>query len=229
MRTAVPIHLNGLKWSEFRQVVACIVRVLVDSTRTVDIMVAEELTSQAQLRYLLSHHMMPDADWKGLFGGQPCFSEICMDDLMSHPAHTLGGALARFHRSNSLSPSIYHHPTPFTADPEAAYLMQRIRQCHDVWHVLTGLGVQGHEEILLHAFSLAQTGLPSSVALMLLGSIKHMLLEGRLRTFRRGIREAYDVGRRCESLLAVHWERHFTDSVESIRKRYGVRTLSHYS
>ena len=95
------------------------------------------------------------------------------------PAETLGGAFARFHRRHRLSSTLYLEPARHTYDPLAAFLMQRIRHSHDVWHVLTGLGTKGHEEIVLHAFSLAQTGLPSSVALMALGSVKHMVLEGR--------------------------------------------------
>lgn len=113
-------------------------------------------------------------------------------------------------------------PPRYTADPDAAFLMQRLRHSHDVWHVLTGLGVAGHEEILLHAFSLAQTGLPSSIALLAFGSIKHMLLEGRLGTFLFGMRRAYAHGRRAQPLLSVYWERHWETPVETLRRRFGI-------
>ena len=98
-----------------------------------------------------------------------------------------------------------------------------------MWHVLTGLGVQGHEEILLHAFSLAQTGLPSSVVLMLFGSLKHMVFEGRFRTFARGLLEAHRYGRECAPLLTVPWEAYFEEPLVQLRERFGIRTLSHYS
>ncbi len=97
---------------------------------------------------------------------------------------------------------------------------------HDVWHVLTGLGVQGHEEILVHAFSLAQTGMPSSVMLLLLGGIKHIVLEGRFHTLFFGLRDAYRAGREATNLISVYWERHWETSVTELRERYGVRPLA---
>jgi ubiquinone biosynthesis protein COQ4 len=101
--------------------------------------------------------------------------------------------------------------------------MRRIRHVHDLWHVLTGFSIAGHDEILLHAFSLAQTGMPSSVALMVLGSIKHMVLEARFGLLRSGLLAAYQRGRDARPLLTVYWERHFEDSLESVRARYGIR------
>ena len=224
-----PVHLNPLSLAEVRTVVGCTLRVLADSTRTVDIMVGEELTARSQLRYLRENGIFETEDGTALLRDKPSFVHVDLQELMRLPEHTLGGRLARFHRTNGLTASVYHQPTQFVTNPQDAYLMQRIRHCHDVWHVLTGLGVQGHEEILLHAFSLAQTGLPSSMVLGILGSLKHMILELRLKTLCLGMYEAYRMGARCEPLLAVYWERYFEQPLEDIRLRYGIGTLSHYS
>lgn len=224
--TAPRPHLQSMSASDAATVARCIVRVLADSDRTQDIMTAEEITAQAQLRYLLDRGVMDTPEGRDLTRDKPDFADLDMAALRQLPAGSLGGALARFHEENNLKSDIYMVPASYTPDPEAAFLMQRLRHAHDVWHVLTGLGVQGHEEILLHAFSLAQTGLPSSIALMALGSVKHMLLEGRLRTFVFGMRRAYDHGRRATSLLPVYWERHWETPVEEIRARYGVVPLS---
>ncbi|MBK7775095.1 MAG: hypothetical protein IPI43_13345 [Sandaracinaceae bacterium] len=32
-------------------------------------------------------------------------------------------------------------PTLYTSDPERAYTVARIRQCHDLWHMLTGFTI----------------------------------------------------------------------------------------
>ena len=40
-------------------------------------------------------------------------------------------------------------------DPRAAYLAQRMRQTHDIWHVLTGYATDVAGEVQLQAFTLA--------------------------------------------------------------------------
>ena len=229
MHLNTPIHLPTLRMSEWLIALGCASRVFVDSTRTEDIMVAEELTADAQLRYLLSDGVFSGVEASALLCDKPSFVEVDLTALATLPEDTLGAQLAHFHARHGLSPSVYHHPIQFVECPDAAFLMQRIRHSHDVWHVLTGLGVQGHEEILLHAFSLAQTGLPSSVVLALLGSLKHMVLEGRANTLLRGMPAAYRSGAAADCLLGIYWERYFDVPVEELRRRYSIQPLSEYA
>ena len=219
-------HLEMLAPGQIRTVVTCVARVLADSERTGDIMVAEELTAQAQLRHLLSTGIFDARGTRSLLADRPNLANADFDALAALPAHTLGGALARFHSDNGLSRDIYDVPAQYTDDPDAAYLMERMRHSHDIWHVLTGLGIAGHEEILLHAFSLAQTGMPSSIALMALGGLKHMLFEGRFRMLAFGMREAYAAGRAAERLLPIRWEDHWETPVTELRQRYGITPLT---
>ena len=227
MPTSTPIHLpTDLPLDQYRTVAECVVRVLRDSNRTEDIITAEELTAQAQLVYLQTSGVMQTGDGPDLMRERPDFVNVDMDALRALPPETLGGALARFFDANGLDTKLYGVPTLYTSDPERAYLMRRIRQCHDLWHVLTGFTIAGHDEILLHAFQLAQTGMPSSVALMALGSLKHMLLEARFGALRTGLLAAYRRGRAAEPLLPVYWERYFEEPLDSVRARYGIRAWS---
>lgn len=225
----MPIHLELPAWPQLRTVARCVGRVLADSERTEDIMLAEELTAQAQLRYLLRRGVLDSGEGRALMVERPVFADVDFERLATLPAHTLGGALARFHNANNLSKDLYAVPAAHTADADAAFLMERIRNSHDIWHVLTGLGVQGHEEILLHAFQLAQTGMPSSVALVLLGGVKHMVLEARWRTLLVGLAGSYRAGARAAPLLGVYWERHFETPVAELRQRYRIETLPQYA
>jgi ubiquinone biosynthesis protein Coq4 len=91
--------------------------------------------------------------------------------------------------------------------------------------VLLGLGTRGHEEVLVHAFALAQTGMPSSVAIVAFGALKHMVLESRWECLRRDLWRAYQTGRRARPLLAVHWERHLGEPLEDVRRWLAVTPL----
>jgi ubiquinone biosynthesis protein COQ4 len=215
----LPRNLGAARW---RAVIAAAARVFADSTRTGDIMLAEELTAQRQLAYLLGSGVMQTGDGPDLMRERPEFADIDLDQLRALPRSTLGGALAAFFDDNGLSTTLYSAPTPHTDDPELAYLMRRIRGSHDIWHVLTGLSIAGHDEILLHAFSLAQTGLPASIALLVFGGLKHMVLEARWGCVRSGVLAAYRRGKAASPLLPVYWERLYDQPLDQVRAELGV-------
>lgn len=103
--------------------------------------------------------------------------------------------------------------------------MSRLRQCHDLWHVLIGFGTQGHEEVLVHCFSVVQTGLPYSTVIIGLGSIKHMIFEGRWKTFVRDTRSVYASGRDARPILAAYWERRSEQMLPDVRREFGIVPL----
>ena len=92
------------------------------------------------------------------------------DALRALPETTLGGAYVRHLDRNGLTADYQAAATRHVDDPDMAYLMRRFRQTHDVWHALLGLGVTGHEEVIIHWFSYGQLRLPVSAMIMVLGS-----------------------------------------------------------
>lgn len=215
---ATPIHWTHLPYARAKRVVTGAVRVLRDSNETLEIVAIEEILGQTQLRYLLSSGHFDTLEGEALMRDRPHLADVNLDALRQLPATTLGGAWVRFLDEHGLSVEVTKQPTPFTEDPEAAFVLHRIRQSHDVWHVLLDLGTTGHEEVLVHAFSLAQTGLPSSVAIVGLGALKHMVGERRWACLNDDLPMAYQRGRRARPLLAVYWERHFERPLEEVRR-----------
>ena len=63
---------------------------------------------------------------------------IDLDALAALPEGTLGHAYARFMRVRGITPDIFEGTPPGVVDPEAAYVIQRMRQTHDLWHVVSG-------------------------------------------------------------------------------------------
>ena len=214
-RPALPIHLPRLNASEVRTILTCTLRVLGDSNRTEDIITSEELLAQRQLRYLVEHDALGDEGATSGPGRE--IPDISLDALAAMPKGSLGYEVARFFRENNLSTEIYGLGGGHTPDPDLAYLLDRVRRAHDVWHVLMNF---------IHAFSLAQTGFPSSVGLILFGSIKHMVLEARWACLRRGVREAYRRGQQARWLLGVRWEEHFEEPLEDVRAHYRIEPWS---
>ncbi len=221
----IPVHWTRLDRERTRTVLECTRKVLADSNETLAIVTVEEITAQAQLAYLRNSGVFDTDEGRALLRDRPHLAKSNMNELRAMPAGSLGREWARFLDDHHLDLGLTYQPTPYTDDNDSAYLLHRIRQSHDLWHALLDLGTSGHEEILVHSFSLAQTGLPSSVAIIALGSIKHMVLERRWKAI-RDIRRAYGRGRKAAPLLAVYWERHLREPLDVVRQRFGVVPMS---
>ena len=203
-----------------------VVRVMGDSTRTHEIHRVEEITGRPAYRRLLaSLHGEPAG--RRILAERPELSSENVDyeRLRRLPEATLGGAYVRHLDRNGLSADYQAAATRHVDDPDIAYLMRRFRQTHDVWHALLGLGVAGHEEVVIHAFSWGQLRLPVSAMVVIFGSMKHLVLERRWGTLGHSLREAYEVGRAAAPLMPVVWEDSWAEPISAVRARHGLRVL----
>lgn len=139
------------------------------------------------------------------------------DALRALPPDTLGGAYARYLDENGLDPDLFQAP-PGLPDT-VSYIAKRTRQTHDIWHVLTGYKPDVAGEIALQAFTFAQTQMPSSGLIALFGSLKFaprapravfMTIDGLRR------------GRRARFLTTVRWEDHWQDTLDDVRRMFGI-------
>jgi len=203
-----------------------VVRVLADSTKTHEIHRVEEITGRPTYRRMLTE-LRAGADGQRLLRERPELSSelVDYDALRRLPATTLGGAYARHLDDNGITADYQAARTRHVEDEEMAYLMRRFRQTHDVWHALLGLGIAGHEEVVIHAFSWGQLRLPVSAMVVLFGSVKHLVLERRWGALRHSLREAYEVGRDAAPLMPVIWEDRWSEPIADVRSRYGLRVL----
>jgi ubiquinone biosynthesis protein COQ4 len=204
-------------------VARAVVRVLADSEQTAEIHKVEEITGRPKYRALLAK-MAADPAARELLRDRPelCSAQVDFDALRTLPADTLGGAYIRHLDAHGLSPDSQAVPTHYVEDEDMAYLMRRFRQTHDVWHALLDLGIEGHEEVTVHAFSWGQLQLPVSALVIVFGSLKHFVLERRWRGLRYGLWQAYQSGRDAAPLLPVYWERMWDEPMAAVRARYGV-------
>jgi len=199
-------------------------RVMRDSELTREIHVTEEITGRGRFVDIQGEVERTD-EGRDLLRDKPELSsrQVDYDALRDLPADTLGGAYVRHLDDNGLSADYQAAGnTHWVTDPDMAYLMRRFRQTHDVWHVLTGLGTEGHEEVIIHAFSWGQLRLPVSAMVVFFGTLKHILGEARWPALRHGLHEAYEHGRRADDLMPVYWERYWEQQLDAVRERYGI-------
>ena len=203
-----------------------IVRVLGDSTKTHEIHRVEEITGRPRYRRLLDE-MSRTPEGRRLMAERPELSseQVDFEHLRRLPETTLGGAYVRHLDGNNITADYQAAATRHVDDPDIAYLMRRFRQTHDVWHALLGIGITGHEEVLIHWFSYGQLQLPVSSMIMVLGTMKHLVLEQRWDALRHSTLEAYRAGRDAAPLMPVYWEDLWERPLAEVRARYQIRPL----
>jgi len=203
-----------------------VVRTLADATRTAEIHKVEEITGRPAYRRLLAQVSGTEEGLRILTERPELRSDqVDYDELRRLPATTLGGAYVRHLDDNGITADYQAAPTTYVDDDDMAYLMRRFRQTHDVWHALLGLGIAGHEEVVIHSFSWGQLRLPVSALVVLFGTLKHIVLEGRWGALRHSLAEAYQMGRAAPPLLTVVWEDQWTKPIDQVRARYELRAL----
>jgi ubiquinone biosynthesis protein COQ4 len=203
-----------------------IVRVLGDSRKTHEIHRVEEITGRPRFRAIQAE-LESTPEGQRLLRERPELSSEHVDynALRRLPATTFGGAYVRHLDDNGITADYQAAATRHVDDPVMAYLMRRFRQTHDVWHALLGLGITGHEEVIIHSFSYGQLRLPVSAMIMLLGTMKHIVLEKRWGALRHSMLDAYRAGREAAPLLPVYWEDLWERPLDEVRATYNVWPL----
>jgi len=158
-----------------------------------------------------------EALWKTRFQAAP----YDIEELAKLPADTLGGAYARHMKANGLRTDFYEH---VPARHRMHYLRLRIRQTHDIWHVLTGLGTDEFDEVALQAFYSGQ--FPNSTgAIIAVAAFLKSILRGKFDELARHMEsfaEGFSAGKRSGSLIAVKWEELWGEKLEALRQRYRI-------
>ena len=147
-----------------------------------------------------------------------------LEALGKLPPDTLGGALARHMKAAGLGQDFYQHSQPRN---RMQFLRLRMRQTHDIWHVLTGTNTDPFDEVAIQGFVAGQYTSATSAILAAAVFLK-AIFRGRydeLQAYVDGFCQGYMAGKRAESLLAVRWEELWHEKVETLRKRYRIEPL----
>jgi ubiquinone biosynthesis protein COQ4 len=147
---------------------------------------------------------------------------------------TFGGAYAAFLAEHAFDPE-HRAAVRYVSDPDLAYVMTRYRQCHDYWHVLTGLPPTVLGELGLKLLELMQTGLPLA-ALSVMSSSASIaggggdgwprMMSEREREVLWGAYLPWAVrtngNMREHALMCVYYEEEFGTDLIALRDRMGI-------
>jgi ubiquinone biosynthesis protein COQ4 len=142
-------------------------------------------------------------------------------ELIRFPPGSLGHEFARCMLDNDYDPEFYrdyYGEEPYVFDTDEEYLRFRIRQTHDIVHVLTGFGVSDFPgELGMQAFHAAQTRRPFSIALVGFGFLRIVLQPTELPETLEQIAKGLAMGFAARSLVAERFEEDWSKPVDTWR------------
>ena len=193
-----------------------------DSNETEALLTGEEISSVGRMRALVPV-LEASEEGRAILRERPRGRDIDLARLRALPEGSLGRAYVAHLDRCGLDPRALDVPVTRGERELDNYLLERVRQTHDLWHTVLGLGTAGHEEVLVHAFQWPQLHMPYSALVVGFGTPKHFVLEGRFRLLRTALADAVRAGREAAPLLAFYWERHLEEPLEGVRAALRVR------
>ena len=204
----------------WRRALAALGAVLVDPERTEQVLVFSIHANAGSLERRIER-FFEDPGARRLFEEQRTIdsASVDLDALAALPNGTLGHAYATFLRSRALTPAVFDAPPSEVSDRRMQYVITRLRQTHDLWHVVTGHDTDPASEIALQAFTFAQLGAPSAAILAALGTVRGLRQRPSLA---REVAASYGAGRRARRLAAFAWEDHWSTPLVDVRRMLGI-------
>ncbi|MBE9208625.1 hypothetical protein IQ244_19200 [Nostoc sp. LEGE 06077] len=147
-----------------------------------------------------------------------------IEKLLQYPETSLGYAYASYIQKNGFDPGFYR---PIKVEDDISYLTLRMRQTHDIWHVVTGFKTDGLGEIGLKAFEMAQTR--RNLAFVLVGvSLLGTLVKSpdQLPNLLEQITLGYKMGSTAKPLLTQKWEEHWDKPLSEWRDKLDIQPAS---
>jgi len=204
----------------WRRALGALARVVANPEQTDQVLVFSSYANAGTMSDRI-HHFFDDPRGQRLFDEHRTIDSrtLDLDALEALPAGTLGHEYARFLRSRGLTPEVFDAPPKKIHNPRAQYVVQRIRQTHDLWHVVTGCNTDPAGEIALQAFTFAQLRAPSTAILAVVGTLRGVR---EVPSLPRDVLAAYRAGSRAQKLATFPWEDYWATPLTRVRELLGV-------
>lgn len=146
-------------------------------------------------------------------------------EMRSLPDGTLGREYVRFmdvRKFDHLDRPVVNRS--LVPDPDAAWVLQRYRDVHDLWHVVCDVPTTVFGEICLKWFEAVHTGGLPGPLLSAVGGPARLGLRERLVLVKEIVPWAVEVGTNCQDLLAVKYEDVVDRQVVDLREEWNLQT-----
>ena len=204
--------------------IVCLLRILVNPNNTAAVLKVGEWLSKLGLHKYMIEQIQSQPECAEILKRRKLLAPVDLEKLQLLPLGTLGRTYADHMLTQSLNPNFFKK---VDATSEPGFCMMRLRQTHDLWHVLTGFNTSLADELGLQAFMFSQISalLPAFLigGAFIRAAFKDPIL---LRTFFRRVSQGYESGQKARPLFALDWEANWQTQIDQLRRDYLVTDLS---
>ncbi|KAJ8088528.1 Ubiquinone biosynthesis protein [Marasmius tenuissimus] len=147
-------------------------------------------------------------------------STVDMEALARLPDGTFGRSYITWLERTGVTPDT-REPVHYIDDPELAYVMQRYRECHDLYHCITNFPVNVESELAVKYFEFVNLGLPLAGLSALFGPLRLSAVK-KQRLFGEYVPWALRCGSSARCLITVYWENRWEQKTEDLKKELGI-------
>ena len=198
------MFFNGLKEKKhhhlhYLRTLQGVLGMLRDSSHTESVFDIEEGLRDTEASELAAKFAMEFPEVRALAAERYLRRPPDVDEMCRLPKGTLGYRYGYHLRSNGFDPDYYRK---IDVRNDMQYLAMRMRQTHDIWHVITGFDVSPIGELGLKACELAQTRRPMAAVITAGGVLRYLLKEPELLPdVMDAMARGYSIGHGAKPLL----------------------------
>jgi ubiquinone biosynthesis protein COQ4 len=149
-----------------------------------------------------------------------------LDALLALPTDSLGYSYAAYIKESNFDPNFYRN---IEVKDDISYVMLRLRQTHDLWHIVGGFSTDVAGELGLKSFELAQTHRTMSLILLTGGLLSTLTKSpADLDKILECVALGYRSGAKAKPLLAQKWEEQWSKSLSDWRQELGIEIATVY-
>jgi ubiquinone biosynthesis protein COQ4 len=149
-----------------------------------------------------------------------------IEALLKLPSGSLGHTYATYIVDHGFDPNFYRVGA---VEDDVTYMFMRMRQTHDIWHVVGGFEADVYAELGLKAFEIAQVHRPLA-AILVAGGLLRTLFKtpDQLDRLLDQIAIGYRTGAKAKPFLAQKWEDDWEKPLAEWRQELNVEPMSVY-
>ncbi|MEM8875711.1 MAG: Coq4 family protein [Planctomycetota bacterium] len=146
-----------------------------------------------------------------------------VDMLRTLPEGSVGRELARHIDDYGFDADYYQQlPEDDNHNPEIVTALNRLRETHDVWHVVLGFHPTPVGEVGVKAFEFAQTRRPMAAVILAGALLRYAVAGEQFDEVLGAIVAGYHMGKKAQPVLGERWEQNWAEPVEAIRARLDI-------
>ncbi|KAK3918597.1 Ubiquinone biosynthesis protein COQ4-like protein, mitochondrial [Frankliniella fusca] len=183
-----------------------------------------ETTGTCALQHMLQT-MENDEEGRNILSDRPRINTKTLDlkKLKKMPDGTLGKAYSNFLSVNNVSPDT-RATVQFIEDVELAYVMQRYREVHDLFHTVLQMRTNMLGEVSVKWVEAIQTKLPMCIGGAVFGSIR-LSKKQRQKYISHYLPWAIKTGWDSKMLMNVYFEKRWDQPVAELQQELNISAL----